>query len=576
VSARRLGLIAAIALSARVGYVLAFMRGYRPNSDADSYYAIGRAVSDGQGYVFTLPFSSLHATAIRPPLYPTVIAGAFRVFGAHVGVAQGVNVVAGSVAAVLAALLANRISGPRAGLCAGIVVALYPPLIANDVTVLVESLAVLLLFASVLFLVDGRTVLAGISLGLLMLDRASAQWFVVLIAAWVLWRMGWRHAVRLVAVALIVVSPWVIRNWVHVGGPVIVATNGFNLNAAYSREAAQSKGFVDAYLDPRFAVMRLHARDEVDLDARLRTKALHDLRANPTRLFEVVRMNLGKWLELRPGRNREAEQLDGRNMDVRHWTLPLFYVLTGAGVVALVYARRSATAQLLTLAVLYFSVVCILSLAVPRLRSVFDACIAVGAGIALAGLIDKAMSIKALPPTARQLRGLRSAVILGVISVTIAVSALVWQAETHRRARHAVESAAARDTPALSALVSEYRTRRTSSEPPRLLPRDLDRARDLLAVLDSRASQVPASLTPRVAEALPALRVAYHEAEVISLLSAAEYIDADASNRPASLARVRNRYEHVNRAEDPSLEPWDAVVSGTALERARSALNDGR
>ena len=506
-NARRLGLIAAIALGVRVGYVLAFMRGYRPNSDADSYYAIGRAVSDGQGYVFTLPFSSSHATAIRPPLYPTVIAGAFRVFGAHVGVAQGVNVVAGSLVAVLAALLANRISGPRAGLYAGIVVALYPPLIANDVTVLVESIAVLLLFASVLLLVEGRTVLAGISLGLLMLDRASAQWFVLLIAAWVLWRMGWRHAVRLVAVALIVVSPWVIRNWVHVGGPVIVATNGFNLNATYSKEAAQSKGFVDAYLDPRFAATRLHALDEVELDTQLRTKALHDLRANPTRLFEVVRMNLGKWLELRPGRNREPERLDGRNLDVRRWTLPLFYVVTGAGVVALANARRSATAQLLSLAALYFSIVCILSLAVPRLRSVFDACIAVGAGIALAWLIDQAISVKEPPPTVRQLRALRSAVTLGVISVTIAVSALLWQADTHRRARRAVETAAARDAPALSALVSEYRAGRTSSEPLRLLPRDLDRAHDLLAVLDSRAPQVPANVRPHVAEALRALRV---------------------------------------------------------------------
>src|SRR5207244_49656 len=136
--------------------------------------------------------------------------------------------------AVLVALIAERISGPRAGLCAGILLALYSPLIANDVTVLVESMAVLLLFATVLLLLDGRTVLAGISLGLLMLDRASAQVFLLVIAGWVLWRFGWRHAARLVVVAFLVVSPWVVRNAVQVGGPAIVATNGFNLNAAFS------------------------------------------------------------------------------------------------------------------------------------------------------------------------------------------------------------------------------------------------------------------------------------------------------------------------------------------------------
>ena len=132
---RRLALIALIALGARIGYAVAFMRHYVPNSDADSYFAIGRAVSKGQGYAFSLPFEFVHATAIRPPLYPTVLAGAFRVFGVHVGVAQGVNIVAGSVAVVLGALIAERISGPRAGWCAGIVLALYPPLLANDVAV---------------------------------------------------------------------------------------------------------------------------------------------------------------------------------------------------------------------------------------------------------------------------------------------------------------------------------------------------------------------------------------------------------------------------------------------------------
>ena len=138
------------------------MRGYTPTSDADSYLKIGRAVSVGQGYAFTLPFEFVHATAIRPPLYPTLIAGAFKVFGYHVGVAQGVNVVAGCVAAVLAGVVGSRISGPR-GLGAGLVFACYPPLVANDVTVLVESTAVVLLFVTMLLVLDGRTALAGIA-----------------------------------------------------------------------------------------------------------------------------------------------------------------------------------------------------------------------------------------------------------------------------------------------------------------------------------------------------------------------------------------------------------------------------
>jgi len=570
---RSLGGIAALALVVRVAYVAVFMRGYVPNSDADSYFAIGRAVSKGQGYVFTLPFEFVHATAIRPPLYPTVIAAAFRIFGVHVGVAQGVNVIAGSGAAVLGALIAARIGGSRAGLCAGIVLALYPPLIANDVTVLVESLAVVLLFATVLFLLDGRTVLAGVSLGLLMLDRASAQWFVVVLAIWVLWRFGWRHAVRMVVIVVLVVSPWVVRNAVQVGGPVLVATNGFNLNATYSNEAREADGFVDAYFDSRFAEMRVDATDEVALDAQLRAKALRDLRAHPSEVFRVARHNVEQWLELEPGRNREPERLDGRNLGVRDWTLPLFYLVTIAGLFALVRARRSAAAQLLGLAAAYFTAVSLATIAVPRLRSVFDACVAVGAGVALAWLLDRKADVSDAAPKARPLRGLRSAGILALAAVVVAATGLAWQARTHTRARRAVGAAVARDASALDALDAQYRASRSANEPPQLAKVDLDRVRDLMTVLGDRAPQVASAVRPRVADALRAVRVASHEADVVGLLSAGEYLAAAAKHRTPSVEAVRTRYERQIRSSDPTLEPWDSVTAGRSLLRSESAVD---
>jgi hypothetical protein len=58
----------------------------------------------------------------------------------------------------------------------------------------------------------------------------------------------------------------------------------------------------------------------------------------------------------------------------------------------------------------------------------------------------------------------------------------------------------------------------------------------------------------------------------VSLLSAAENINSQAAHRPASLERVRTRYENVNEAEDPTLEPWAAVIAGTALTTAQSAI----
>ncbi len=570
---RTLAALAGIALVARVVYTVAFMRGYTPDSDADSYYQIGRAVAKGRGYVFTLPFGFEHATAIRPPLFPTVLAGAFKIFGAHVGVAQGVNIVAGSVAAVLGSLIAARIARPRAGLCAGLVIALYPPLIANDVTVLAESLAVVLLFATVLLLLEGRTVLAGVSLGLLMLDRASAQWFVLVIAAWVVWRLGWLHAARLVAVAVVVVAPWVVRNDVHVGGPVLVATNGFNLNATYSNEARASGGFVDAYFDPRFAAIRAAATDEVDLDARLRRKALHDLRQHPTEVVHVVGKNLEHWFELRPSVNRYPEMQDGRNLTVRDWTLPFFYLVTAAGIVGLIRARRASGAQLLLLAAGYFTLVCLFSISVPRLRSVFDACMAVGAGVTLAWAMDRATDVDRQSPPKRAVNVAWSAAVLGVLAVVALASVPVWRAQARPRAKHAVFAAATRDASALGGLAAAYRTSRSSDRLPQLTKGDVDRVHDLLGVLGDRAPETDGALHMHVVDALRAVRTVSHEADVIGLLSAGEAITAAREHRPASFDAVRVRYEHEIRPNDATLEPWDEVLSGAAIVRAQQAVD---
>jgi len=573
VQRRTLAGLAALALGARVVYVVAFMRGYTPDSDADSYYRIGRAVSKGHGYVFTLPFEFVHATAIRPPLFPTVLAAAFRIFGTHVGVAQGVNIVAGTAATVLAALVGARIAGRRAGLCAGIVVALYPPLIANDVTVLAESIAVVLLLTSVLLLVDGRTVWAGVTLGLLMLDRASAQWFLVVIGLWVLWRMGWRHALRLVAVAVVVVSPWLVRNAVHVGGPVLVATNGFNLNAMYSNEARTSGKFVDAYFDPRFAALRAESSDEVDLDNRLRRKALHDLRDHPGEIVPVLGKNVEHWFELRPSLNRHAEMQDGRNLTVRSWTLPFFYVVTAAGIVGLVRARRSAAAQLLVLAAGYFTIVSLFTISVPRLRSVFDVCMAVGAGVTLAWLTDREVRADDSRPPVRPVNAARSALVLVVLAAILLASLPVWRKQARPRARHAVEAAATRDESGLTALLAAYRATTSTHRPPQLDPADVAQLHDLLGVLGDRAPETDGALHTHVVDALRAVRTVSHEADVIGLLSAGEDIAASRAHRRASLAVVRGRYEHDVRPTDTTLEPWDAVLSGTSILRAQNAID---
>ncbi|MDQ1519367.1 MAG: hypothetical protein QOI55_440, partial [Actinomycetota bacterium] len=481
------------------------------------------------------------------------------------------NVVAGTIAVVLGALIAHRIAGPRAGLCAGIVLALYPPLIANDASPLVESFAVLLLFACVLLLVDGRTVLAGAALGLMMLDRASAQWLVIGLGAWIVWRFGWRHALRFAAVAVLVVSPWVIRNWVHAGGPVIVATNGFNLNAMYSSEARQDDGFVDAYFDPRFAAMRVAAIDEVDLDGMLRRHALRDLEKHPGQLAHVLRYNMSRWFELRPSLNEDPERRDGHNLDVRAATWFLFFPITALGAFGLLRARRSPGAQLLMLAAGYFTIVCAVSIAVPRLRSVFDACAAVGAGVAIAWLIGRRLPYGNEPPQVRALRGRASIVIIAVTALSIGAGALTWRHVTEHHARQSVANVLARDTDAVDVIAREIADDVRAQRPLRLDQGEVDRLRELVRVLGVRAPEVSAGLRRPVGDALRVARVATQEVYAVGLLSAGEYLHP-ATGTP-SLDRVRNRYEREVRPANPTLRPWFDVVSGRDLRELHVRLD---
>jgi hypothetical protein len=116
VRARQLIAIAVAALAARALYIVIWLRHYRPDSDADNYDALARALAHGRGFVQTLPFDFVHPTAGRPPLFPVALGGLYKLFGTHVATGQALNVALGCGVAVLAAMTAARIAGPTAGL----------------------------------------------------------------------------------------------------------------------------------------------------------------------------------------------------------------------------------------------------------------------------------------------------------------------------------------------------------------------------------------------------------------------------------------------------------------------------
>jgi hypothetical protein len=582
VSRRTLALLGGGAVGIRLLYVAAFAGAYRPRSDAHHYQTIASAFANGDGISARFPFTYLHPTAFRPPLYPALLGVFYWVTGVHVGVGQLVNVVLGATVVVLAAMLGAHIAGYRAGVAAGIAVGVYPPLVANDVVLLSEPLSLVLVLAMILLLVRRRPAWAGVACGLLVLTRPSAQLFLVVVAGWLVWRAGWRAAVRFGAVSIVVVAPWVVRNWVLVGAPTIVTSNGFNLVSTYSEEALATKGFADAVFDGRFTHINLTHRNEVELDNAYRDHALDDVRDRPTIPLLVVRHNLARYFELRPDVNENAERSDGRDITVRNVTLPLVYLVTVAGIVGLVRARRRRGAELLLLEGAYFTVVSVAVIAVPRLRAPLDLAAAIGVGVLVAEVFARRapearepepargtdMPEPAAPRWSRSARILVTlATVVGVVLASGGVAFARNRVETNAQSQ--LEQKLVRDGPAVQRLaaIDAGSLVGGGAAPSKIDYAQAQAVADRLWLLSPRLG---GRLRSETRDAARTLDEALFELKVLDLVTSG---NRDPATPPAAaLDASRATYDAEARPANPRLPDWDRISTNPVMRRAARDL----
>lgn len=377
--------LAVLAAVIRIGYWLS-TRDAPLASDAFQYHQIATNVATGRGVSDTFPSIEIHATAYRPPVYPLLLGGWYRVFGTGEGQARAFAVVVGVAVVVATFLVVRRHADTLAAGSAAVLVAVFPPLVANDTVPLTEGLSLLLLLLLADAVLKRRAVTVGLWCGLLTLTRPSAQLLILLVGAWLLVTIGWRRALIAVAVFIAVLTPWLVRNAVVMGQPVLVTSNGFNLAAMHSAEARARGGFVDPIFHPGFEDLRLTQFDEMEWDAALRSRALDDIRDAPLYPFEVAARNFLAIFELTPWSNEDAERIDGRNLTIRSWTLPVFYAVLVLGIVGLWRARESELVRLLSAIAVYFTLASLVFVAPPRLRAPLDLVLCVGVGLLVSEL----------------------------------------------------------------------------------------------------------------------------------------------------------------------------------------------
>ncbi len=375
--------VAVFAFAVRLLYWVLLTRAWKPVSDAAQYIVIARNLAHGHGFAATFPQIFLHPTAFRPPLYPALLAPLMWIGGNALWPARLLNALIGTGVVVLAGVYAESIGGRRSGVVTACLVACYPPLVANDTVTLTEPLALALLLIALLAANRRRWALSALACGLFMLTRPNGYLLALIIAVYLVVAIGWRRALWFVLVICVVIAPWAIRNEIQVGTWQLTTSDGFTMAAMYAPPAQAAGQFVDPVYAPQFDTLdgRLLRLDEAKWDRELTSLAIHSALDHPGYVWRTVRRNFRTYFELSPSLNKKAESFDGRRLLVRTLSLPLFYVVTIAGLVGLWRFRRDRRVLLLAAVTAQFVILCLLLVAPPRLRAPFDLACCIGVGL---------------------------------------------------------------------------------------------------------------------------------------------------------------------------------------------------
>src|SRR5262245_27685361 len=244
----------ATALVPRVLYLL-----YAPPAVENYQWALaGSLLTDG-----SLSVDGVQTTDFEP-LYPLFLAASRLLVGDRFALVRLIQCGLGAVGAVLLYRLTTALTGrSRAGVIAASLCAAYPLLIRYAVDLSDTTLTAMLLvgFAGAFVTADTarRSAGAGAWLGFVMLTRTMALPLVPLGAA-IQWRdRGWRAAAAFTATALLVVAPYMIRNY-GLNGALLPTRSGLNLfisNCDYTASILPAFG-PDILEDYAASVLDLH------------------------------------------------------------------------------------------------------------------------------------------------------------------------------------------------------------------------------------------------------------------------------------------------------------------------------
>jgi 4-amino-4-deoxy-L-arabinose transferase-like glycosyltransferase len=224
--------------------------------DGQFYYETGKLVANGTGFESQTFTGALHLipTAQHPPVLPAVLA-VLDLIGVQSVDAQRIVLSLVAAAAVpLMGLLGRKLSGAAVGLVAAGIAAVSPLWFQPSGILMSESLYLIAIPAMLLLALGclerpsiWRFAALGASIGLAALIRSEALDFVVLIGVVVLvlvvapWRLRLASGVALLVGVALVLTPWLIRNEIQLGGLALSDNIGSTFSGSYCPSALDAK-----------------------------------------------------------------------------------------------------------------------------------------------------------------------------------------------------------------------------------------------------------------------------------------------------------------------------------------------
>ena len=391
----QLALIAVAAFVLRAVWALAVApKSLNHVGDPRFFHLTANLLADGHGYIAPLPFidsGSVIASSEHPPGWSALLAVFSAAGGRSYTVHELVGCAVGTGVVACCGLLGRHVGGPRAGLIAAAIAAIYPVFVAIDGSLMSEppyALGVALCLLAGFRMAEvpslRRAAVLGAAIGLTALVRTEALGLLVVLVLPAAFAAPVRRIARIAvvwAVALAVIAPWCVRNSVTFHQPMLISSEdgpviaGANCGPTYS-------GFDMGYWRADCVGLRSEANPAVR-SRELRKQGVGYARHHASRVPAVLGVRLlrtfGFWQPERHVYFAEGRRMPGRAIAVAC----VWLVLMGGAAGAWLIRRRRLELVMLLSPLVLAVVTTLVAFGYPRFRYASDVGFIVLAGLAL-------------------------------------------------------------------------------------------------------------------------------------------------------------------------------------------------